>query len=206
MARAAHPVRVRRRVRRDGAGRPGRDGLRLGPDQARRSGLRACSLDRRPPGGRRVRGHHRRGTRHDGSRQPRLPRGGRSLRRLQHRAATRAGHEPVRRPRRRVPLLLRPQGDVREVRGWLRDPARRLRHAGRAVRGADPDPDRQGPALPCRPGRPGLLGGAARLDPRHPAGPWHRRRERSRPLPRHGRPRRGRRVSSAPIDPAAAPG
>ena len=124
--------------------------------------------------------------------------GGRPVGRLQHRAAARAGHEPVRRPRRRVPLLLRPQGDVREVRRRLRDPARRLRHAGRAVRGADPDPDRQGPPLPGRAGRPGLLGGAARLDPRHPAGPRHRRRERPRPLPRHRRPRRGRRAHPRP--------
>ena len=46
--------------------------------------------------------------------------------------------QPVRRPRRRVPLLLRPQDDVREVRRRVRHPARRLRDAGRAVRGARP--------------------------------------------------------------------
>ena len=34
-----------------------------------------------------------------------------------------------------LPLLLRPQGHVREVQPGLRDPARRLRHPGRDVRG-----------------------------------------------------------------------
>ena len=52
------------------------------------------------------------------------------------------------RPRGRVPLLLRAQDDVREVRRRVRDPARRLRHDGRAVRGADAHPDGQDPALP----------------------------------------------------------
>ena len=42
--------------------------------------------------------------------------------RLQHRAAPRAAAQPVRRPRRRVPLLLRAQDHVREVRGRVRDP------------------------------------------------------------------------------------
>ena len=56
--------------------------------------------------------------------------GRRALDRLQHRAATRASGQPVRRPRRRVPLLLRPKDDVREVRGRLRHIPGRLRDAG----------------------------------------------------------------------------
>ena len=63
------------------------------------------------------------------------------------------GMNAVRRPRRRVPLLLRAQGDVRQVRRRVRDPARRPRHARRAVRVADPHPDRQGPPFPGRPRR-----------------------------------------------------
>ena len=159
VAGAADPVRVRRGLRRDGQGRPGDHGLRLGPDAAGRPGLRAGPDDRPAAGRGRLRGHHRRRTGHDGGRQPRLSRGWRTVGRLQHRAAARAGHEPVRRPRRRVPLLLRAQGDVREVRRRVRHPARRLRDARRAVRGADPHPDRQGPPLPGRAGRPGVLGG-----------------------------------------------
>ena len=60
------------------------------------------------------------------------------------------GINAVRRSRRRVPLLLRAQDHVREVRRRLRHPARRLRDARRAVRGADADPDGQGPPLPGR--------------------------------------------------------
>ena len=47
---------------------------------------------------------------------------------------------------------------VKAGRG-VRHLPRRLRHAGRALRGADPDPDREGSALPSRPLRPGLLAG-----------------------------------------------
>ena len=131
---------------------------------ARRRGgvapLRDRPRPRRPPGGRRVRGHHRRRPRPDGGGEPRLPRGRRLLDRLQHRAAPRAVAQPVGRPRRRVPLLLRPQDDVREVRRRLRDHARRVRHARRVLRGAHPDPDRQDSALPGLPGRDGVLGRA----------------------------------------------
>ena len=53
---------------------------------------------------------------HHGGRQSRLPRGGRALDRLQHRAAPRAGRQSVRGSGRRVPLLLRAEDDVRQIR------------------------------------------------------------------------------------------
>ena len=108
---------------------------------------------------------------HHGGGQPRLPRSRRALDRLQHRAAARAGGQSVRGPRRRVPLLLRPQDDVRQVRRRLRHLPRRLRHARRAVRVADAHPDRQDPPLPGRPdrhantGRACSTGSAARRSP-----------------------------------------
>ena len=73
----------------------------------------------------------------DGGGQPGRLRGRRRLGRARHRAALRAGHERVGRHRRRLPLLLRPQDDVREVRAGVRRAARRVRHLRRAVRGAD---------------------------------------------------------------------
>ena len=90
-------------------------------------------------------------------------RGGRHLGRPRHRAALRAGAQPVRRHRRELPLLLRPQDDVREVRAGLRRPARRPRHPGRALRGADPRPDPEGHPLPDRPLRHGVLERPGRL-------------------------------------------
>ena len=62
----------------------------------------------------------------------------------------RAGPEPLRRPRHRVPLLLRAQADVRALLRRLRLLPRRLRDARRDLRGADPDPDRQGGGPPGR--------------------------------------------------------
>ena len=160
-------VGVRRGLRRDGRGRAGGHRLRLGAHEARGPALRAGPHDRPEAGRGGLRGDHRRRPGQHGGRQPRLPGGRRPVGRLQHRAAARAGAQPVRRPRGRVPLLLRAQDDVREVRRRVRHPARRVRDARRAVRGAHPHPDRQGPPLPGRAGRLGLLGGAARLDPRH---------------------------------------
>ena len=49
--------------------------------------------------------------------------------RSQHRAAPRAGAQPLRRPRHRVPLLLRPEADVRSLLRGLRGLPGRLRHA-----------------------------------------------------------------------------
>ena len=103
-------------------------------------------------------------------------RGRRPLDRLQHRAAARAGAEPLREPLDRLPLLLRAQDDVRQVLGGVRRLPRRLRHARRAVRGADADPDRQGQALPGRALRLGVLERPARLDARARCSPraWSR--------------------------------
>ena len=98
----------------------------------------------------RLRGDHRRRPGDHGGRQPRRERGRRPLDRLQHRAAARAVAESVREPLDQLPLLLRAQDDVRQVLGGVRRLPRRLRHDGRAVRGADADPDREGQALPRR--------------------------------------------------------
>ena len=113
-----------------------------------------------------LRGDHRRRARADGGRQPRRPGGRRDLGRAQHPAAARAGAEPYVDIGLTLRLLLHPQADVRPLLALDRRPARRLRHARRAVRGADPDPDRRGDRPPGRPRRQRLLVGAARLGAR----------------------------------------
>ena len=147
-----------------------------------------------------LRGDHRRRARDHGGGQSRGAGGRRPVGRLQHRAADGAGAQSVRRPRDRVPLLLRPQGDVREVRGRVRDLPRRLRHARRAVRGADADPDQEGPGLPGDPHGHRLLDRHDRLDPRDAA-----RRRRPSPRPTSTccaspttRPRRSRSSTRTP--------
>ena len=57
------------------------------------------------------------------------------------------GTNPYVTPQPDLQVLLRPQDDVREVRHGVHRLPGRVRHAGRAVRGADADPDRQGEAL-----------------------------------------------------------
>ena len=118
--------------------------------------------------------HHRRRPRPDGGREPGLSRGCGFSIGCNSSCRASSGSNPVGRPRRRVPLLLRPQDDVREVRGRLRDPARRLRHARRVLRGGDPDPDGQDPPLPGLPGGHGVLGRPVRLAAldRLPMGMW----------------------------------
>ena len=96
-------------------------------------------------------------------------RGRRRLGRARHRAALRAGHERVGRRRRQLPLLLRPQDDVRQVRPGLHRAARRLRHLRRAVRGAGPGADQEGHLVPGRAARPRLLGRPGRLAAVHGA-------------------------------------
>ena len=72
--------------------------------------------------------------------------------------------------RAQLPLLLRAQDDVRQVRRGVHLLPRRLRHAGRTLRVADADPDGQTRHVPGRPLRRGILAGAARLDRRDGAG------------------------------------
>ena len=86
------------------------------------------------------------------------------LDRARHRAAVRAGPQRLGRSRHQLPLLLRPQDDVREVLAGVRVPARRLRHVGRAVRGAHAGADEEGHQVPGRAAGQRLLGRAARLD------------------------------------------
>ena len=74
----------------------------------------------------------------------------------------------------------------------VRHLSRRLRHARRAVRGADPDPDRQGRALPGRPVRQGLLGRDDGVDPRQAALRGEDQPGGPRPADDHLRHRRGR--------------
>ena len=116
-----------------------------------------------------LRRHHRRRPGRDGGGQPGRLRGRRRLGRSRHRAALRAGHERVGRRRRRLPLLLRPQDDVRQVRPGLHRAARRLRHLRRAVRGAGAGADQEGHLVPRRPARARLLGRAGRLAAVHGA-------------------------------------
>ena len=98
------------------------------------------------------------------------PRGRRRLGRARHRAAVRAGPQRLGRHRDQLPLLLRAQDDVRQVRAGVRRPARRLRHAGRAVRGAHAGADRKVTRFPVVLYRHGVLGRPARLDAQHHAG------------------------------------
>ena len=96
-------------------GRSGGLRVRLGSHAARRRGVRA--RPRRRPSNRRggLRRDHRRRPGDDGGGQPRRSRGGRGLGRAQHRAAVRAGDEPLRRHRPQLRLLLQSQADVRAL-------------------------------------------------------------------------------------------
>ena len=89
-------------------------------------------------------------------------------------------------------VLLRPQGDVRAVRGRVRRVPRRLRDAGRVLRGARPDPDREDLPLPRRDGRRRPLARARRLVPRHARPRTHDLGRRSAPLPADERSGRDR--------------
>ena len=140
----------------------------------------------------RLRDHHRRRAGHHGGGEPRRPRGQGALDRLRHRAAARAGAERVRGRGGQLPLLLRPQDDVREVRRGVRDLPGRLRHAGRAVRGADADPDGEGPQLPGRARRPAYWAGCWTGSRTTLLAEGKIRRDDLDLLPVHRRPGRGR--------------
>ncbi len=104
--------------------RPGDQRLRLGahpegsPDVRRRPGDRAWA------GRAGVRGDHRGWSGDHGGGEPgRQPRRG-HLDRARHRTAVRDDDEPAREPRHQLPVLLRPQGDVPQVRAGVRRHAR----------------------------------------------------------------------------------
>ena len=121
----------------------GRD-LRLGAHAPRRSALRADRRARPRARRRRLDGDHRRRARDHGGRHRR--RGRREQLRREHPAAVRGRDHavPRRRPEaRQLPLLLHPQGHVREGGARVRAAARRLRHARRGVRAAHARADRQ---------------------------------------------------------------
>ena len=183
MAGAAHPVGVRRGLRRPGRARSRGQRLRLRADAERTRRTTPSRWSRQAPRRGGLRRDHRRRPRLDGGRQPRCVRGRRRVGRPRHRAALRAGHERVGRHRRRLPLFLRPQDDVRQVRPGFRRAARRLRHLRRAVRGAGARADPQGHVVPGGAARHGLLVGSARLAA--PGRPARRQDRRTRPRALH---------------------
>ena len=126
----------------------------------------------RPRAGRgRLRGHHRRRSRARWRRPTRAPARPAGVASASASSCRSSRAQRVGRHRHQLPLLLRPQDDVREVRPGLRRPARRLRHPRRAVRGAHPGPDPQGHPVPGRAVRQRLLGRPGRLAARHRARP-----------------------------------
>ena len=164
VAGAAHPGGVRGGVRLAGRGAPRGHRVRLGPHLTRPPRVRDRAGAGRGAGRRGLRRDHRRRAGRDGGGEPRLFGGGRVLDRARHRAAVRTGPQRLGRPRHQLPLLLRPQDDVREVLAGVRVPPGRLRHVGRAVRGAHAGADEEGHQVPRRPPRQRLLGRALRLD------------------------------------------
>src|SRR5215210_2215748 len=74
-------------------------------------------------------------------------RGRRDLGRPRYRAAVRVQPQPVGQPRHQLPLLLRPQDHVHQIRAGLRRTAGRFRHDGRAVRGTHLAADEEGDRL-----------------------------------------------------------
>ena len=104
------------------------------------------------------------------------------LGRAQHRAAVRAGAQPLRRTSalRFHYFFTRKVMFVRYACGFVVFPGG-LRHARRAVRGADADPDRQDPPLPRGARRLRLLGAASSMAARAPR--WRRARSTGGPRP-----------------------
>ena len=97
--------------------------------------------------GRLRRDHRRRSRDHGGGQQGRLRRR-RHIGRARHRAPLRAGAQRLRQRLDGVPLLLRAQDDVRQVRRGLRRAAGRVRNLRRALRVPHARADRQGHRVP----------------------------------------------------------
>ena len=150
---AAHLQRrqgFHRRVPRVSLLRPVRHGVRLGAHPRRTSVLPARHRDGESAGAPRIHGDDRRRSRTDGGREPRRARSRRPLGRRQHRAAVRAGAEPLLRSHRHVPVFLRAQGAAVQVLVRVRRAARRSGHARRAERSAHADSDEEDSALSGR--------------------------------------------------------
>ena len=128
----------------------------------------------------------------DGGGQPGRHRGRRDVRRAGHRAAVRAGPQRLGRHRHRLPLLLRPQDHVRQVRAGVRRPAGWLRHPGRAVRGDHAGADPEGDPVPGHPDGVAVLERPDRLDQDDAAGRRQDRPGRSGADPDDRRRGRGR--------------
>ena len=113
--------------------------------------------------GKGIRRHHRRRSRRHGGGQQ----GGRGGRRPvggdEHPPALGAEAEPLRQHQHRLQIFLHPEGDVRQVCHGLCHPARRLRDAGRALRGPDPHPDEADQAVSRHPHGERILEGACGL-------------------------------------------
>ena len=98
-----------------------------------------------PLRGARLGGHHGRRAWRDGGGEPRRQGGRRALGRLQHRnCRTSRRRTRTSTSRTRSSHFYARKVMLREAGGGVRHLPRRLRHARRAVRGADADPDRQG--------------------------------------------------------------
>ena len=138
----------------------------------------------------RLRGDHRRRPGDHGGGQQGRRRGGRRLRRPRHRAADGVRPQRLREHRRGVPLLLRPQDRLHQVLAGLRGAPGRLRHDGRAVRGAHARRHREDHQVPDRPGRQRLLERPDRLAQGDDAGQWQHRPRGTRAVPRRRRPGR----------------
>ena len=146
---------------------PGGQRVRLRPHAAATPGVRAGRGARAGAGRRRLRrDHRRRSGRHGGRQQGRL-RGRRASVGLGIELPFEQGMNQWVDIGHQLPLLLRPQDDVRQVRAGVRRAARRLRHLRRAVRGADAGADRgRSPRSRwCCVGTR-VLAGPDRLDPR----------------------------------------
>src|SRR6266436_3157178 len=96
-----------------------------------------------------------------------------------------------------LPLLFRPQDDVRQVLDRIHRLPGRIRDDGRAVRGAHADSDREGEQLPRDPVRSPVLGRSRGVAERPRRGGGQDRHHRSPALHRYRQPAGGRRDRTA---------